>query len=185
MITRWCCSCSCVRRAKAGRARAVYESAWPFLSSPLLLCSYKATWTENVWECESLHLYLVYNKLNKWAQYGVHGCSFVLWCVLQSLLMVIVGFTFPDDQVPTDFIPLWDDWLGETAESFQDWRTGPFYQHLPDQKGSLSRIVYFPAIPACTPQNGPNFCLCRGCPPQKFPDSSTLVLKSASGIFFI
>ena len=106
MITRWCCSCSCVRRAKAGWDRAVYESAWPFLSSSLLLCSYQATWTENVWECESLHLHILYNKLNKWAQNGVHGFSFVLWCVLQSLLMVIVGFTFPDDQVPTDFIPL-------------------------------------------------------------------------------
>jgi len=103
-----------------------------------------------------------------------------LFCgVLQSLLMVIVGFTFPDDQVPTDFIPLWDDWLGETAESFQDWRTGPFYQHLPDQKGIFSRNVYFSAISACTPQHVPNFCVClhRGCHPQKLPDSSTLVVK--------
>ena len=57
--------------------------------------------------------------------------------------MVIVGFTFPDDQVPTDFVPLWDDWLGETAESFQDWRTGPFYHHLPDQKGIFQEMFTF------------------------------------------
>jgi hypothetical protein len=85
----------------------------------------------------------LYNNQKNWAQYGVHGCSFVLGCVLQSLLMVIVGFTFPDDQVPTDFIPHWDDWLGETLESFQDWRTGPFYQHLPDQKGILKKLFTF------------------------------------------
>ena len=37
-------------------------------------------------------------------------------CLSQSLLMV-AGFTFPDEEVPADFEPHCDDWLGESMES--------------------------------------------------------------------
>ena len=40
-------------------------------------------------------------------------------------------------ECPTDFVPHWDDWLGETSEPVEYWRTGPLYQHLPPQKGSF------------------------------------------------
>ena len=145
VITRCCCSSSCVRRAKAGRDNAVYEIAWPILSSPLLLCSYKAPWNEGLWKCEFLNLYILYTH----QEHGfsmvcmVVPCFFFFFCVLQSLLMVIVGFTFSDDQVPTDFIPYWYDWLGETLESVQVWQTGPFHQHLPAQKGIFQKLFTF------------------------------------------
>ena len=37
----------------------------------------------------------------------------------------------------TDFVPHWDDYLGETTEPVEDWHTGSFYQHLPPQKGTF------------------------------------------------
>ena len=37
-----------------------------------------------------------------------------------SLLMVVVGFTFPDEEVPTDFVPHYDVWPGESIESVED-----------------------------------------------------------------
>ena len=48
----------------------------------------------------------------------------------QSLLLVVVGFTFSDDRVPEGFEAHWDDWLGESADSVEDWRSGPFHEHL-------------------------------------------------------
>ena len=59
----------------------------------------------------------------------------------QSLLMVVVGFTFPDEEVPADFEPHYDDWLGESIESVEDWRSGPFYQHFPPQKGTFQELL--------------------------------------------
>ena len=41
-------------------------------------------------------------------------------CLSQSLLLVVVGFTFPDEEVPADFEPHYDDWLGESIESVED-----------------------------------------------------------------
>ena len=47
---------------------------------------------------------------------------------------MVVGFTFSDDQVPEGFEVHWDDWLGERADSVEDWWSGPFHQHLPHRK---------------------------------------------------
>jgi len=68
---------------------------------------------------------------------------FLFWyiCLPQSLVIVVVGFTFSDQEVPTDFVPHWDDYLGETSEPVEDWRTGPFYQHLPPQKGTFKLLL--------------------------------------------
>ena len=42
-------------------------------------------------------------------------------CLSQSLLMVFVVFNFPDEEVPAYFEPHYDDWLGESIESVEDW----------------------------------------------------------------
>ena len=142
VITRWCGSSSCVRCLKAGKDYPVYENSWAIMSPPVLLCSFKATWREGLWECEFLNLYTLYNE----QQHGVCTMWMVLdciCCISQSLLMVVVGFTFTDEQVPTDFLPHWDDWLGETTESVQDWRTGPFHQHLPPRKVLFKNCSFF------------------------------------------
>ena len=62
-------------------------------------------------------------------------------CLSQSLLLVVVGFTFPDEEVPADFEPHYDDWLGESIESVEDWQSGPFYQQFPPQKGTFEELL--------------------------------------------
>ena len=62
--------------------------------------------------------------------------AWLVFCICQSLLLVVVGFTFSDDRVPEGFEAHWDDWLGESADSVEDWRSGPFHEHLPPQKGT-------------------------------------------------
>ena len=47
---------------------------------------------------------------------------------------MVVGFTFSDDQVPEGFEVHWGDWLGESADSVEDWQSGPFHEHLPHRK---------------------------------------------------
>ena len=76
------------------------------------------------------------------------GCVTCPWllivfvvCLSQSLLLVVVGFTFSDEEVPADFEPHYDDWLGESIESVEDWRSGPFYQHFPPQKGTFEELL--------------------------------------------
>ena len=44
----------------------------------------------------------------------------LFFCLYQSLLLVVVGFTFSDDRVPEGFEAHWDDWLGESADSVED-----------------------------------------------------------------
>ena len=70
----------------------------------------------------------------------MHDIFFVFVPACQSILIIVVGYTFDDNQAPAEFVPHWDDWLGETAEVVEDWRNGPFYQHFPPQKGSFCAL---------------------------------------------
>ena len=79
-----------------------------------------------------------YYELDPARDVSPYECMLLFFvCVPQSLVIVVVGFTFLDQEVPTDFVPHWDDYLGETSEPVEDWCTGPFYQHLPPQKGTF------------------------------------------------
>ena len=67
--------------------------------------------------------------------------AWLIFWLYQSLLLVVVGFTFSDDQVPEGFEVHWGDWLGESADSVEDWQSGPFHEHLPPQKGMVCGLV--------------------------------------------
>ena len=99
-------------------------------------------------------------------------------CLSQSLLLVVVGFTFSDEEVPADFEPQYDNWLGESIESVEDWRTGPFYQHFPPQKGTFEELL-ISLLPRTHRITWCKFLYFfhRGSHPQTFQDPSSYIHK--------
>ena len=142
MITRWCGSSCCVQCVQPGRDHTDNENSWPFLPPPLLLCPFKATWWEGLWECEFRKLCTLQNhQLN-----GVCNMSMVadcICCVSVSVTFVgCCGFYFPWWGSPSWF---WTSlWRLAGGEHRISWRLAkwPFLPTFPSPERYFSRIAH-------------------------------------------